>query len=214
MKKIISLALVIIMLFALCACGKKEEAPAPTDAPVADEPAIETVEPTAEPTPAPTPEPTPVGVEHDSGIYSYASEDGGFSFDYDSKYAPVENFVGNVSVYAGTDTGIPYCIIALIADTDAVSYLKGMAEGAKIELGDSLVAEAGEPESADIEGRDISYIYYTYNNADMGGNVVCFIYAENLESGEVVAYSSYAVEGETADVDSIIDLAIKTFKMV
>jgi predicted small lipoprotein YifL len=98
MKKIIALALVLVMLFALSACGK-EEAPAATEAPVV----VETeapVEATAEPTPEP--EPTPTGIEPDSGMHTFKS-DAGISFEFDSKYVAMQNPVGNVTVFAGTD---------------------------------------------------------------------------------------------------------------
>ena len=63
MKKFISLLLISIMLFSLCACGKEDTAEivAVTDAPVMAEPIISSPEPTT--TPEPTPEPTPIPIQ-------------------------------------------------------------------------------------------------------------------------------------------------------
>ena len=67
MKKLTAALLSLLLLFSLCACGKKP-APAPTQDPTAQPGRGETVttappaqdtEPTAEPTPKPTPEPAP-----------------------------------------------------------------------------------------------------------------------------------------------------------
>ena len=77
-NRIIAMALVIVMLFALSACGKKQEAaptPAPTEAPAAPTEAPATPAPTAEPDPAPTTEPDPVPEEDiillDERIFDY-----------------------------------------------------------------------------------------------------------------------------------------------
>ena len=61
MKKIVSLLLISIMLFTLCACGKEPvaEVVVLTEVPVMAEPVIST----PEPPPAPTPEPTPIPIQ-------------------------------------------------------------------------------------------------------------------------------------------------------
>ena len=60
MKKWIALALALVMVFALAACGGKTE-PTPTVAPTAEPTTEPTAEPTAEPTTEPTQEPEPTG---------------------------------------------------------------------------------------------------------------------------------------------------------
>ena len=213
MKKIIALALVLVMLFALSACGK-EEAPAATEAPVV----VETeapVEATAEPTPEPTPEPepTPTGIEPDSGMHTFKS-DAGISFEFDSKYVAMQNPVGNVTVFAGTDAEIPFCTVSLMNDTTAADYLKDLAAGAVIELGDSMVTAPAEPAAVTVGEKEVQFISYTYNDEDLAAVVACAYYAETLESGETVVYGYTAVEESTADVESIVTHAIETFELV
>ena len=211
MKKIIALALVLVMLFALCACGK-EEAPEATEAPevVATE---APVEPTAEPTPEPTPEPAPVGIEPDSGMHTFKS-DAGISFEFDSKYVAMQNPVGNVTVFAGTEAEIPFCTVALVADTTAEAYVAELSAATEIEHAEDIVIAAGEPTTVTVGEKELSYIYYTYNDAELSAVVACAYYAETLESGETVVYSFTAVEEDTAVVESIINHAIETFELV
>lgn len=211
MKKIIALALVLVMLFALSACGK-EEAPAATEAPVV----VETeapVEATAEPTPEPTPEPEPTGIEPDSGMHTFKS-DAGISFEFDSKYVAMQNPVGNVTVFAGTDAEIPFCTVSLMNDTTAADYLKDLAAGAVIELGDSMVTTPAEPAAVTVGEKEVQFISYTYNDEDLAAVVACAYYAETLESGETVVYGYTAAEESTADVESIVTHAIETFELV
>ena len=211
MKKIIALALVLVMLFALSACGK-EEAPAATEAPEAatEAPAEVTAEPTPEPTPEP--EPTPTGIEPDSGMYTFKS-DTGISFEYDSKYVAMQNPVGNVTVFAGTEAEIPFCTVSLMNDTTAADYLKDLAAGAEIEMGDAMVSAPAEPAAVTVGEKEVQHISYTYNNEDLSAVVVCAYYAETLESGETVVYSYTALEESAADVESIITHAIETFAL-
>jgi len=215
MKKIIALALVLVMLFALSACGK-EEAPEVTEAPAVsetEEPVIETIEPIAEPTPTPEPEPTPVGIEPDSGMYTVTSTANGISFEYDSKYVAMQNPAGNITVFAGTEAELPYCIVALMSDTDAASYLNDMVSAVSTELGDSVVTAPKAPEAVKVGEKEVQYIYYTYNDDELGAVVACSYYAETLESGETVVYSYTALEENTVDVESIIAHAIETFAL-
>ena len=211
MKKIIALALVLVMLFALCACGK-EEAPEATEAPevVATK---APVEPTAEPTPEPTPEPAPVGIEPDSGMHTFKS-DAGISFEFDSKYVAMQNPVGNVTVFAGTEAEIPFCTVALVADTTAEAYIAELSAATEIEHAEDIVIAAGEPTTVTVGEKELSYIYYTYNDAELNAVVACAYYAETLESGETVVYSFTALEEDTAVVESIINYAIETFELV
>lgn len=211
MKKIIALALVLVMLFALCACGK-EEAPAATEAPevVATEAPAEA---TAEPTPEPTPEPAPVGIEPDSGMHTFKS-DAGISFEFDSKYVAMQNPVGNVTVFAGTEAEIPFCTVALVADTTAEAYIAELSAATEIEHAEDIVIAAGEPTTVTVGEKELSYIYYTYNDAELNAVVACAYYAETLESGETVVYSFTALEEDTAVVESIINHAIETFELV
>ena len=215
MKKIIALALVLVMLFALSACGK-EEAPEVTEAPQdasTDAPVVEPIEPIEEPEAEPTPEPTPVGIEPDSGMYTITSDVNGISFEYDSKYVAMQNPMGNISVFAGTEADIPYCTVALMSDTDALSYLKGIVEASKTELGDAIVTAAAEPVAVTVGEKEVYSVSYSYTNADVEGNVACAYYAQDLADNVVVVYSYMAVEGQTADVESIITHAIETFAL-
>lgn len=211
MKKIIALALVLVMLFALSACGK-EEAPEVTEAPVVnetEEPVIETLDPVEEP--EPTPEPAPTGIEPDSGMYTVTSTANGISFEYDSKYVAMQNPVGNITVFAGTEADMPYCIVALMSDTDAVSYLNDMVSAVSTELGDSVVTAPKAPEAVKFGEKEVQHIYYTYNDDELGAVVACAYYAETLESGETVVYSYTALEENTVDVEGIVKHAIETF---
>ena len=65
-----------------------------------------------------------------------------------------------------------------------------------------------------IEGRDLYYIYYTYNSEELGGTVICAYYAENLEDGRVVVFNSNALEPDNATVSGIVQLMVDTFKIV
>lgn len=210
MKKIIALALVLVMLFALSACGK-EEAPAATEAPevVATEAPVEA---TAEPTPEPTPDPTPTGIEPDSGMHTFKS-DAGISFEFDSKYVAMQNPVGNVTVFAGTEAEIPFCTISLMTDTDAASYLSELVAGIAIEHADDIVTAPAEPVAVTVGEKEVQHISYTYNDEDLSAVVACAYYAETLESGETVVYSYAAAEESTADVESIVTHAIETFAL-
>ena len=216
MKKIIALALVLVMLFALSACGK-EEAPEVTEAPApveTAEPVVETVEPTAEP--VPTPEPTPVGIEPDTGLYTITSDVNGISFEFDSKYVAMQNPLGNIDVFAGAGAEMPYCNVSLVKDTDAVSYLNNIIAAAKIELEDTMKSAPAEPAAVQFGEKgekEVQYIRYTYDNADLGAVVACAYYAETLESGETIVYSYTALEEDTVDVEGIIKLAIETFAL-
>ena len=205
-NKIIALALVIVMLFALSACSAKQSAPAPTETPA----------PTAEPTPAPT----PAGIEPDSGIHTIVSKAKGFSIDYDSKYVANELPMGGIIINAGTDEGVPYCTVSVMEQqimgvdnvVDAYTYLQELGASAVEELGDAILTAPEDP-STFIEGRDLYYIYYTYNSEELGGTVICAYYAENLEDGRVVVFNSAALEPDNATVSGIVQLMVDSFKL-
>ena len=204
-RNIIALALIIVMLFSLSACGKKDEAAAPTQVPQQTQPAVN---PDASATEAPQDN---KGIEPNSGVYTYTSEVNGLSFDYDSKYIAMTNPAGNAMVYAGEGTDLPFCTISLIPMREASEYLSDMAAAAETELGKNLKTKAGEPQKVSYGDRDIFYIYYTYKDKDAGGVVSCAYYAENLDDGSIVVYNSTALEGQTEAVDSILKLALETF---
>ena len=154
-KNVIALALIIVRLFSLSACGSKDETPAATEAPgqsasVSDLPA-------ATPGAPAVPE---------SGVTTYVSEVNGISFDYDVQYVAMTNQAGNAMIYAGESTDLPFCTVSLIPMTDAESYLKEMADASEIELGKDLQTKAGDPTKVDFGDRDIYYIYYTYKDKD------------------------------------------------
>jgi len=217
-NKIIALALVIVMLFALSACSAKQSAPAPTETPAPT--AEPTPAPTPEPTAEPTPEPTPAGIEPDSGIHTIVSKAKGFSIDYDSKYVANELPMGGIIINAGTDEGVPYCTVSVMEQqimgvdnvVDAYSYLQELGASAVEELGDAILTAPADP-STFIEGRDLYYIYYTYNDEQLGGTVICAYYAENLEDGRVVVFNSAALEPDNATVSGIVQLMVDSFKL-
>lgn len=240
MKKYIALTLLFVMIFALAACGKSEApAPAQAEAPAAAEaapaeqaeaPAEQPAEPAqeqeaapAEPAqeqeaaPAEQAEPAPAqGIEPNSGVYKFSDPESRIHFDFDSKYAAMRNPGGNVTVFAGADEGMNICHVSVLDKEtagDAVSYLKGLAESAVTELGKNLKVQAGDPQKIDYLGREIYYISYVYASKEAGGNVRTAYYAENLPSGEVAVYDSNALEGQTADVDAILKLALETFSI-
>ena len=230
-NRILAIALLIVMMFTLAACGSKDEAPAvETEAPAAETeaPAVETEAPAAETeapvveTPAPEPTELPVedvitangGVEPNSGVYKVTSSVNGISFNYDSKYVESENSVGNFVIYADPSTpSIPYCTVSLIEDTTAVDYLKEMAAAAKEEQGDSLQTQPGEPVAGEVNGRSVSSISYSFKAKDSAGVVVNTYYAEDLGNGSIVVFASSALEGATEDVEAILKLAMETFSL-
>ena len=156
------------------------------------------------------------GIPDGSGVVTKTSEGQGFSIDFDSdKYVAMENLVGNIDIFAGQDEGLPMCSVSLHLKentSDAVSYLKDYVESVELEKGKNMVTKAGEPKKVSYGDRDIYYVTFTFKDKDAGGNVMTVYYAENLKGGDVVVYSSSALEGQTADVDSILALAIKSFK--
>lgn len=199
-KNVIALALIIVMLFSLSACGSKDETPAATEAP-GQSVSVDDL-PVATPGAPAVPE---------SGITTYVSEVNGISFDYDVQYVAMTNQAGNAMIYAGESTDLPFCTVSLIPMTDAEAYLKEMADASEIELGKDLQTKAGDPSKVDFGDRDIYYIYYTYKDKDADGTVACAYYAENLEDGSVVVYNSTALEDQADVVNGILKLAIETF---
>ena len=233
MKKYIALTLLFVMIFALAACGKSEApAPAQAEAPAeaqeaapaeqAEAPAEQPAEPAQEQEAAPAEQPAEQaapaaqGIEPNSGVYKFSDPESRIHFDFDSKYAAMRNPGGNVTVFAGADEGMNICHVSVLDKEtagDAVSYLKGLAESAVTELGKNLKVQAGDPQKIDYLGREIYYISYVYASKEAGGNVRTAYYAENLPSGEVAVYDSNALEGQTADVDAILKLALETFSI-
>lgn len=199
-KNVIALALIIVMLFSLSACGSKDETPAATDAP--DQSVSVSDYPVVTPGAPAIPE---------SGVTTYVSEVNGISFDYDVQYVAMTNPAGNAMIYAGESTDLPFCTVSLLPMTDAEAYLKEMASASEVELGSDLQTKAGDPTKVDYGERDIYYIYYTYKDKDAGGTVACAYYAENLEDGSTVVYNSTALEGQADAVNGILKLAIETF---
>ena len=212
-NRIIALALVIVMLFAMSACGKKPAA--------APEATAEPAAPAETAAPEDTPEPTPAGIEPDSGVHSISSKSKGFSIDFDSKYVANELPSGAIIINAGTDEGIPYVTVSIIEKeimgvenaADATSYLLSQAQAAKEELGDALTDEPNELPSL-IEGRNLVGFAYAYNDQDVGGKVICTYFGEALDSGEIVVYHSRCAEGEDVNtVNDILKLAAESFKL-
>ena len=129
--------------------------------------------------------------------------------------------MGGIIINAGTDEGVPYCTVSLMEKQimgvdnviDAVTYLQEQGASAVEELGDAMLTPPGEPTTF-IEGRDLYNIYYTYNDEQLGGMVICAYYAENLEDGRVVVFNSTALEPDNPTVTEIIKLAVDTFKIV
>ena len=224
-KRMIAMALVIVMIFALGACGKKQEAaPAATEAPApaateAPAPATEAPAPATEAPAAPAteaPKEEPKGIPDGSGVVTITSKAKNFSIDFDSDAAVANELgTGSIIINAGTDEGIPYCTVSILepdAADDAASYLKDLAAGAEEELGKDIATKADEPKKA-LESRDIYYIYYTYKDMDAGGTVCCAYYAENLDNGDIVVFNSLALEQDAETVNAILKLAIESFKL-
>ena len=233
-KRMIAMALLIVMIFALAACGGKQEAPA--EQPAAQEAAPADAAPAdaapADEVPADAPEaqesaeqPTEddflaaaiaAGIPDGSGVVTITSEDQGFSIDFDSdKYTAFPNQVGNIDIYAGQEEGIPMCSVMLRLKEntdDAVAFLKSTAESIEIEQGKNMVKKADEPKKVDFGDRDLYYIVCTYKDKEAGGNIQCVYYAENLKGGDVAVYTSRALEGQTDDVQAILQRAIQSFK--
>lgn len=199
-KNVIALALIIVMLFSLSACGSKDETPAATEAP--DQSVSASDYPVVTPGAPAIPE---------SGVTTYVSEVNGISFDYDVQYVAMTNPAGNAVIYAGESADLPFCTVSLLPMTDAEAYLKEMASASEVELGSDLQTKAGDPTKVDYGERDIYYIYYTYKDKDAGGTVACAYYAENLEDGSTVVYNSTALEDQADVVNGILKLAIETF---
>ena len=199
-KNVIALALIIVMLFSLSACGSKDETPAATEAP--DQSVSVSDYPVVTPGAPAIPE---------SGVTTYVSEVNGISFDYDVQYVAMTNPAGNAMIYAGESTDLPFCTVSLLPMTDAEAYLKEMASASEVELGSDLQTKAGDPTKVDYGERDIYYIYYTDKDQDAGGTVACAYYAENLEDGSTVVYNSTALEDQADVVNGILKLAIDTF---
>ncbi len=206
--------LAVLMLLSMAACGK-EEAPAVTEAPAADL-SLDAAQEQDQPSPSPEnllPAATPVPTANAEGQLTFTSMSKGFSFQYDQKYIAMSNPADNAMVYAAGDTELPFCSVSIITDTNAVDYLKELASGLETVLGDSIETAPGEPENVPYGDRDIYYFYYTYNDDEAGGLVICAYYGENLASGEVAVFSSTALYGASEDADAILKLAIETFKM-
>ena len=212
---IAALVLAAFMLLSLSACS--EEAPAATETPAADI-SLDTAQNDTQPSPSPSPEnllpsATPVPTADADGLLTFTSMSKGFSFQYDQKYIAVSNPADNAMIYAAGDTSLPFCSVSLISGTNAVDYLKDVASGIQIELEGSIETAPGEPENIPYGDRDIYYFYYTYEDEEAGGTVICAYYGENLESGDVVVYNSTALVDASEDADAILKMAIETFKM-
>ena len=219
--RMIAIALVIVMLFALSACGNEAAAPAAQPAAQTEAPAAAPADqPADQPADKPAEDPLTAamakGIPDGSGVVTKASEGQGFSIDFDSdKYVAMENLVGNIDIFAGQDEGIPKCSVSLHLkenSPDAAAYLKSIAQNVAEEKGKDMVSKAGEPAKVSYGDRDLYYIAFTFKDKNAGGNVMTVYYAENLKSGDVAVYTSSALEGQTQDVDSILALAIQSFK--
>ena len=214
---IAALVLAAFMLLSLSACS--EEAPAATETPAADI-SLDTAQNDTQPSPSPSPEnllpsATPVPTADADGLLTFTSMSKGFSFQYDEKYIALSNQADNAMIYPAGDTTLPYCSVSLVTDTDAVSYLKEIADGASIELEGSMSAAPGEPADAGVEGREVYTISYSYSYEDeeLSGTVVCTYYAENISEGQVAVFSSTALEKDGETVASILKTAMDTFKL-
>ena len=128
--------------------------------------------------------------------------------------------MGGIIINAGTDEGVPYCTVSVMEQqimgvdnvVDAYTYLQELGASAVEELGDAILTAPADP-STFIEGRDLYYIYYTYNDEQLGGTVICAYYAENLEDGRVVVFNSAALEPDNATVSGIVQLMVDSFKL-
>ncbi len=212
------LALTLLMLLSLAACGK-EEVPAATETPIGDV-VLDDVQSETQPSPTPSPETllptaTPVPTANAEGQLTFTSMSKGFSFQYEEKYIALSNQADNAMIYPAGDTTLPYCSVSLVTDTDAVSYLKEIAAGASLELEGSMSAAPGEPADAGVEGKEVYTVSYSYayEDEELSGTVVCTYYAEDLDEGRVAVFSSTALEKDGETVAAILKLAMDSFKL-
>lgn len=215
-KNMLSLALVVLsfmLLFTLTACGGDEQPVQPSQAPaVTDDAAAQATQAPVQEEPQ-LPADTPVPTADAEGKLTFTSMSKGFTFQYDQKYIAVANPADNAMVYVTGEMEPPFCSVSIISGSTAADYLKSIAEGSVIELEGDMKAPAGEPTKLDYGDRNIYYIYYTYEDKEAGGNVLCVYYAEDLASGDIAVYNSTALEGATEEADAILTMAIETFKM-
>ena len=213
-----ALMLAMLMMLSLAACSGEEAPAESTQTPAVTETQVP-AEDTATPSPSPEdtllPTATPVPTANSDGQLTFTSMSKGFSFQYDEKYIALSNQADNAMIYPAGDTTLPYCSVSLVTDTDAVSYLKEIADGASIELEGSMSAAPGEPADAGVEGREVYTISYSYSYEDeeLSGTVVCTYYAENISEGQVAVFSSTALEKDGETVASILKTAMDTFKL-
>lgn len=207
LKNAFVLILAMVILLSLAACGKKE-APVTTEAPAlpaaTEAPATQSGEAVEEPAAQPSAQP-----EVTEGLFVSASK--GFRFQYDPKYVAIANPADNAMIYPTGDVELPFCSVSLIPGTNAVEYLKDMADAAMVELEGSIKTAPGDPVDAGVEGRQLYFISFSYDSFEAEGVIVCAYYAEDLPNGDIVVYNSTAMEGNTAVADEILKTAIETF---
>ena len=131
-KNVIALALIIVMLFSLSACGSKDETPAATDAP--DQSVSVSDYPVVTPGAPAIPE---------SGVTTYVSEVNGISFDYDVQYVAMTNPAGNAMIYAGESTDLPFCTVSLIPMADAETSTRQPNSWAMAFTADTIAGKKG-----------------------------------------------------------------------
>ena len=226
-KRMIAMALLIVMIFALAACGGSQAAapaaqpaaPADgqSDAPADQAPAQDAGQPAEQSGDEPTAVATENAIPDGSGVVTIKSDEQGFSIDFDSdKYTAFPNLVGNIDIFAGQEEGIPKCSVSLRLKEnteDAAAYLKSVAADVEVEKGKNMVSKADEPKKISYGDRDIYYIVFSYKDKEAGGNIQTAYYAENLKNGDVAVFTSSALEDQTQDVNDILQLAIKSFKL-
>ena len=107
MKKLIALALVLLLLLCGCSAPRMPWSPKPTEAPLPEPTALPTPEPTPAPTPAPTPEPTPAPTEDPTVSSPTGAETGKTVQAAEQIYARCTPAVFDIAVYdaEGADIG-------------------------------------------------------------------------------------------------------------
>lgn len=164
----------------------------------------------------PQSEPEDEGTAPADDLEEYAvfrSEMMNFSFLYNPSYPAQMTSGGGAVIYTGNTQGIPYMEVLCISEgPDAQEYLEETRYHVQMELGDSLVADGGEPFSMELEGRDMLAIVYDIMDESSGAQIETLCMAENLSGGGVAVFSATYVRDDEESTMDAISGAVVTFQ--